>query len=153
MFYIAVTRFNNETWRENQRWREKHDYKGCIYNTPIHIKDSIPLEITLYIIEMNNQTNNIMGIGRLINKVYTDKKYKIYSENNYNRYTYKGNSYLSREEIISENGKNEKILIEAIEKFLFKGYKHMKRGQGITILPIDHQLRFARYIQDLFRNF
>ena len=43
MFYIAVTRFNNETWRENQRWRENHDYKGCIYNTPIHIKDSIPL--------------------------------------------------------------------------------------------------------------
>ena len=29
----------------------------------------------------------------------------------------------------------------------------MKRGQGITILPIDHQLRFARYIQELFRNF
>ncbi len=150
MFYIAVTRFNNETWRENQRWRENNNFTGCIYNTPIHIKDAISLEITLYIIEMNNQTNNIMGIGRLLNKVHTDKKYKIYNDNNYNRYTYKGNSYLSREDIIDENRKNEKKLIEAIEKFLFKGYKHMKRGHGITILPIDHQLRFARYIQDLF---
>ena len=109
MFYIAVTRFNNETWRENQRWRENNNFTGCIYNTPIHIKDAIPLEITLYIIEMNNQTNNIMGIGRLLNKVHTDKKYKIYNDNNYNRYTYKGNSYLSREAIIDENGKMKKI--------------------------------------------
>ena len=68
MFYIAVTRFNNETWRENQSWRENNNFTGCIYNTPIHIKDAIPLEIILYIIEMNNQTNNIMGIGRLLNK-------------------------------------------------------------------------------------
>ena len=150
MFYIAVTRFNNQTWRENIRWRENNSFEGCIYNTPIHIKETIPLEITLYIIEMNNDNNNIMGIGKLLNKVCTDKKYKIYSDNNYNRYTYKGNKYISRETILDENGKNEKKLIEAMEKFLFKGYKHMKRGQGITILPIDHQLRFARYIKDLF---
>jgi len=147
MFYIGVTRFNNQTWCENERWRENNNFTGCIYNTPIKIKDTIPLEITLFIVEMNNETNNIIGIGKIINNTYTDKKYKIYSDNNYNRYTYKGNSYLSRELIIN---KNEKKLMDVLEKFLFKGYKHMKRGQGITILSIDHQLRFSRYIRELF---
>ena len=27
---LMVTRFNNETWAQHQRWREKNDYQGCI---------------------------------------------------------------------------------------------------------------------------
>lgn len=147
MFYLGVTRFNNITWLEKERWIENNKIEGCFYNCPIKIKENIPLEIDIYIIEMNNDKNLIMGIGKIKNKTYNEKKNKIYTDNNYNRYSYKSKYYISREEILN---KNEKNLLDAIEKFLFKGYKHMKRGQGITILPIDHQIRFSRYVDDLF---
>ena len=54
MIKIMATRFNNNTWQENCRWREKNNFEGCIYNSPVYIKDSIPLQIPLFVIEMNN---------------------------------------------------------------------------------------------------
>ena len=75
---VMVTRFNNNTWRENILWRERNNHKGCIYNCPVYIKDIIPLMTVIYVIEMNNERNKIMGIGRIINKVYTNQQYKIY---------------------------------------------------------------------------
>ena len=109
---LMATRFNNDTWQQNIRWREKNDYSGCLYNTPVHIKDNIPLEITIYVIEMNNDKNKIMGIGKLKNYLVIDKKYKVYEERNYNRYTYKGKRRLSREDIPDD-------LLEKLEKRVF----------------------------------
>ena len=77
-----VTRFNNNTWKENMLWRERNNQKGCIYNSPVYIKDNIPLKTIIYVIEMNNERNKIMGIGRIINKVYTNQQYKIYEDQN-----------------------------------------------------------------------
>ena len=148
MFYICVTRFNIETWRVNNNWKVSNNYSGCIYNTPVYIKNIIPLEMPVYIIEMNNDTNEIMGIGKIYNKVYTDKKYNIYNDKNYNRYTYRGNQYLSREKIINE--KNEIKLVHAIEKSIFKGKGHLKRGHGISMVSILVYMKFSRYINDLF---
>lgn len=151
MFYIAVTRFSTLTWRENANWRQNNGFEGCIYNSPRYIKDDIPLEMPIYIIEMNNDTNQIIGIGRIINKVFTDKKYNIYHDQcnrNYNRYTYKGEKYLSREKIVM--AKNELKLVEAIEQSLFKGKGHLKRGQGIQIVPVIIFMKFGRYIKELF---
>ena len=33
MPFIMITRFNNNTWDENVRWRENNNFKGCIYNS------------------------------------------------------------------------------------------------------------------------
>ena len=49
----------------------------------------------------------------------------------YNRYTYKSNYRIDRSQLTE----NEKLTIQRIEYFIFKGYKHLKRGQGITLLP------------------
>ena len=57
MNYLMVTRFNNNTQKENERWRLINNYTGCIYNAPIPVKDTIPLEIPLYVIEMNNNVS------------------------------------------------------------------------------------------------
>jgi hypothetical protein len=132
---LMLTRFNDITWNENCRWRDKNAFSGCIYNSPVHIKEDIPLMITIYVIEMNNDQNKIMGIGKIINKVCTDQNYRIYEERNYNRYTYRGKSRIDRKEIESNN--LLKLKLEKLEKRLFKGKSHLKRGQGINRVPPD----------------
>ena len=139
-----VTRFNNNTWEENKRWRERNNFKGCIYNTPVYIKTDIPLQITIFVIEMNNDTNMIEGIGKIINYVYTDRKYKVYSESNYNRYTYQGKKRIDRDMI------KEKYRLEKLEERLFKGKSHLKRGQGIINVTYDIYREYLCYIMSHF---
>ena len=136
-----VTRFNNNTWNENVRWRERNTFNGCIYNSPVYIKDSIPLLTTIYVIEMNNDQNKIMGIGKIINKVYTDKNYRLYEERNYNRFTYRGKTRIDRKDLDIES---ECFL--RLEKRLFKGKAHLKRGQGITKVPYDISREYLSFI-------
>ena len=135
-----ATRFNNSTWDENCRWREKNNFNGCIYNSPVYIKDNIPLQIPLFVIEMNNETNKIEGIGKIVNYVHTDKKYKVYSDLNYNRYTYLGKQRINRD-MIKDTEKLEKL-----EERLFKGKSHLKRGQGILNVPTDIYRDYLCYI-------
>lgn len=139
-----VTRFNNDTWLENSRWRETVDHTGCIYNTPVYIRDSIPQLIKLYVIEMNNESNQVMGIGRIINRVYADKKYIIYSDRNYNRYTYQGKQRINRDQILEKD-------LDLLEKRLFKGKNHLKRGQGVTQVPVDVSIKYLSYVDSLFK--
>jgi hypothetical protein len=140
---VMVTRFNNDTWRENQRWREKNDFAGCVYNAPVYIKEDIPLMITMYVVEMNNNTNKILGIGRILNKVHTDRRYKIYSDQNYNRFTYRGKLRIDRDNI-------DPIELEKMEKRLFKSKGHLKRGQGISRVPQDVTNEYLKFIDSLF---
>jgi len=127
---------------------------------------------------MNNDENKIEGIGEIINQtaseVYRSAPLpfrKIFSDRNYTRYLYIGNThYASREELIRNHTTdaqyiNEQIIaikspsstanaaatsmndattpttsqtsqeeaqIQSLERLLFKGAKHMKRGSGIT---------------------
>ena len=30
-FYIGTARFTNKTYKENQKWKQKKEWKGCIY--------------------------------------------------------------------------------------------------------------------------
>jgi len=128
-FYIATTRFTNHTYKENLDWRERFKWKGCVYGLNKKMPLTVPHLAMVYVIEMNNDQNKIMGIGLVRN--YINPKYKmcIYkSDTNYNRYIYNSAYRKDRSEL------NEKFL-EALEIILFKGYGHYKRGQGITVIP------------------
>jgi hypothetical protein len=109
---------------------------------------------------MNNDENKIMGIGEIINQTASEPYKpavggrippfrKIFSDRNYTRYIYIGNTYYaSREELernhteeaqyINEQLKSampqtpQEIQIQSLERLLFKGARHMKRGSGIT---------------------
>jgi hypothetical protein len=140
---LMVTRFNRDTWHENQRWRETNNHDGCIYNVPVHIKDGVPYLIKIFVVEMNNDANQIVGIGRIVNKVHMDKNYNVYSDNNYNRYTYQGKLRITRDQIPSE-------ILETLEKRLFKGKHHLKRSQGITQVPNDVSNKYLPEILVLF---
>jgi len=136
-FYIGTTRFNNKTWNENIKWREKHKHNGCVYALKKRIVQSVPKNAIIFVFEMNNDTNKIMGIGIIKNKRDMKQNIKIYHNNDiyYNRFIYHSNKRIDRSEIPYLK------MIKVFEELLFKGPRHFKRGLGITIFPWK---RFSR---------
>ena len=129
-FYIGTTRFNTFTFEENKKWREKHKHSGCIYPTNKTIGESIRLNSLVFVLEMNNDINKIMGIGLIRNRRDMNQHIRVYnSDLNYNRYIYHSKRRIDWRDI-----KNKKML-EVLEYQVFKGADHFKRGQGITRLP------------------
>jgi len=119
---LACTRFNNKTWQEYQHWKNTHQQTyeqiyqrplKCIYGTPREISNKkIPPQAKILVIEMNNDENKIMGIGEIINETASEvyktvgsgcrpiKFNTLFSDRNYTRYIYIGNTrYASREEL------------------------------------------------------
>jgi hypothetical protein len=125
---LLTTRFNNQTWKENYDYKKRNNIKGCIYGSATKIKESIPLNNLVFIIEMNNSTNKIEGIGLVFNITHFDKYYKIYDSGTYNRYIYKSNYIIDNNSLPVE-------LLELLEKICFKGKTHLKRGIGFTSIP------------------
>ena len=132
-FTVCITRYNNQTWRERTEWLAANPEYRCIYKSPVAIKSDIPYESPLFVIEMNNDTNQIMGIGRIVNEIRADRSYRIYADQNYNRYTYLGRQRVDRAGIMQS--KQDAGIIETLERLLFYGALHSKRGQGIHELP------------------
>jgi len=147
MFFIASTRFNNSTWQENIDYRIKNSIKGAIYGVNIQICEKYPLNSIIFVIEMNNDMNKICGISIIRNSILFDKKYKIYSDNNYNRFIYKGDYWLSRDDIIAY----DEMLIVSLETMLFRGKSHLKRRLGISFLTSKLYLKW-RYNEHLTKE-
>lgn len=131
MIYLVSTRFNNETWLQNVGFREKYNYTGCIYGIPQPMSPKIERNGSVLVVEMNNSTNQIEGIGFVKNNLRLDKYYKIYDSGNYNRYVFKGKYYINREKLLEINS----FLVECLDYILFKKKSHMKRGMGFTTIP------------------
>ena len=155
-FNIAITRFTSETFAENKFWRERNSHSGCIYGCPVKISYTIDPDMILFVLEMNNTTNKIMGIGVIqqiscegykykINvendkkdendkkKIIVAKKVNIYDDNNYNRFIYSSKYRIDMEYDFIPLGLYRKILI--LEGMVFYGKSHSKRGQGIQLIP------------------
>jgi hypothetical protein len=130
MFTVVTVRYNNETWEANKNYRERKGI-SCIYASPCKIAENIDLNSPVFVIEMNNSINKIIGIGLIKNKFVTDKVYKIQQDSNYNRYIYLGEYHISREIIDDYNP----LLVYVLDEILFKGYTHSKRGSGMTKIP------------------
>lgn len=128
-FHIACTRFTDDTWTENSEYRQKNNIP-VIYGSSVKIRDIYSKGSLMFIAEMNNKQNKIEGIGLVRNLLIDDNKYKIYENYEYNRYIYKGNYWLSREQLLSLN--NE--IVEILDTILFKGKSNLKRFLGITVL-------------------
>lgn len=143
MHRLTVTHFTNKTFLENKRWCVNNNYEGCIYNLPVKIKENVPLLSNIYVIEMNNDTNKIIGIGLIKNRIYP-KRNKIYSDNNYNRFTYLGKKWIDSYLI-------DEVTLYNLEERLFKGKNHLKRSQGIVEVPLDVNKEFMNYIDTLYK--
>ena len=151
MFYLACTRFNSSTWTQNMEYKNKHDIKGVIYGVPIQIYNKYPLNALLFIIEMNNEINQIIGISLIRNKIITDKKYFIYEYTEYNRFIYKGDHWISRDHILRKHPE----IVDILENILFKKKSNVKRQSGISIITpklLFHWKDYLNYTEKYLKD-
>jgi hypothetical protein len=125
---MLTTRFTTETFQENKRYRDTHNIP-CIYSSSLPISDKLPYQ-DYYILEMNNTTNRIIGIGKISKTLQPIAQ--IYSYKYYNRYTYKGTMYA---EINDDLPEKYKEIIKNVERKIFYGRGHLKRGSSFTSFP------------------
>lgn len=130
MFTVVTGRYDNETWDATVKYRIKKNL-ACIYAPPCRLSPLIDLDSPVFVIEMNNSTNKITGIGLIKNKLVTDKVYKVQHDSNCNRYIYIGDYHISRDKLDEYNP----FLVYVLEEILFYGYTHSKRGTGLTKIP------------------
>ena len=144
--YIACTRFTNTTLSENISYKNTIN-QPVIYGSSVKIKNTYDKGCLIFVAEMNNTTNKIEGIG-LIRNTLIPETHKIYKNCEYNRYIYKGNYWLSREQL---NNLDEDI-VEILDIILFKGKSHLKRFIGITILTKKLFTNWAFDLDDLINK-
>lgn len=148
---LCVTRFNDETYREYQNFA---NIQACsknmntlenvqenvqeniynVYNTPLPIAESKDFTNKYFIVmEMLNTNNTIRGISIIKNRPYY-KKFKVYSDQNYNRHSYRIITRINRTDLLYL----EPTLINNLEKLVFTQKNHLKRGQGIQMIQTNY---------------
>ena len=149
---IVTSRFTTSTMAENEAFRKRNPKAGCVYCSPSPISSKLSGMI-LFVLEMNNTTNRIDGIGMIQNKAVVNK-YKVYDHGSYNRYTYIGKHRISREDVSEE----EEEIMCVFDTLCFKGYTNMKRGKGINAFSpeilykcIKH-MDLVEYIRQMFKK-
>jgi hypothetical protein len=150
--FLLTSRFTNSTWNENLLYKRNKNI-GCIYCSPDSITNSIPIDSIVFVLEMNNDTNKILGIGMIRNHPYISK-FTVYNEGNYNRYVYIGKNRIDRTEMLEE----EERIMKVFDILCFTGNKHMKRGQGLKSFPIEMlfkcstKLDLVIFIKEMFKK-
>lgn len=138
--FIVTSRFNNSTLRENQEFRDRSQL-GCVYCAPVMVTTKIPLDSIIFVLEMNNEINRIVGIGMVKNHPVCGK-HRVYVNGNYNRFVYCGKYRIDRKNMTED----EENIMQAFDILCFKGNTHMKRGQGLKSFPIDMLFRCKKVI-------
>ena len=147
-FHIGTVRFTNKTYVENIKWKERKNHKGCIYGLDTKITDTINKGEYIFILEMNNDKNKIMGIGLIKNVTIPTERSRIYEDEIYNNYIYKGKNHITREKLMEI--KSDMVLF--LEKILFHGCHHFKRGNGCTILTKERIAQAEYYDRPIERR-
>jgi len=128
---IMTSRFNNKTFYENIQYRNSHKI-GCIYCSPMPVSENIAYDAIMFVLEMNNDENQITGIGMVKNHPIVEK-YVVYEKGNYNRYVFIGKHRIDRKEM----SEKEEEIMKAFDILCFKGDTHLKRGQGLKTFPLS----------------
>lgn len=129
--FIMTTRFNTKTRGENQRFRESTWANGCLYSAAVEVSYNIPPQSKMFVLEMDNDSNNIFAVGMCANRAFINK-YSVYSDNNYNRYNYIGKHRIKR----TDMNDIEEAVFKALDQLCFYGRSHIKRGHGLQLFPI-----------------
>lgn len=151
--YLLTSRFNNKTHDENKNYLQKNSKIGCIYCSPEKITKKIEEDSILFILEMNNDTNKILGIGMIKNHPICGK-YSVYQNGNYNRFVFVGKYRIDR----SEMDNMEEQVMKAFDILCFTGKYHMKRGQGLKSFPVKmvesckSKIDLVEFITEMFKK-
>jgi hypothetical protein len=151
---LMTTRFSEYTWQQNKQFREKHSSVGCFYGSTIPISGDVAHESVLFVLEMNNTTNRIMGVGLVRNRPVSGK-YVAYPDNmNVNRFLFIGQLRVDRTEMTEE----EEEVMRFFDIICFTGARHMKRGNGMTRFPLDilyrcsEVMNLTKFIGDMLKK-
>jgi hypothetical protein len=137
--FILTSRFSNGTHDENTDFRRRNPTIGCIYCAPEPISCQIPIDSVLFVLEMNNDTNKIMGLGMVPNHPRCDNKFNVYEARYYNKFVYIGKNRIDRTDMTEE----EEAIMIILDNLCFKGNGHMKRGQGLKLFPVKTQYHLS----------
>lgn len=147
---LYVTRFNDETFREYRNFAKEEGYLQNqnvpenvynVYNTPLPIAETKQFTNKyFFVMEMLNTNNTIQGISIIKNRPYY-KKFKVYSDQNYNRHSYKIITRINRTDLLYL----DQELLNNLEKLVFTQKNHLKRGQGIQMI----QTKYYKKLQDI----
>jgi hypothetical protein len=148
-----TSRWNQKTWDENCEYRANNKHIGCIYCSPTAISKDITKDTTMFVLEMNNDLNRIMGIGLVRNR-HVLNKFFVYENGNYNRFVYVSKTRIDREDMTEE----EDVIMKVFDILCFTGNTHMKRGQGIKAFPKDMLFKMSKtldlveFITNMFKK-
>ena len=163
-FDVLTTRFSSLTYKENNLYREgimkeKSMTNICIYGT----KSRISYEIhgdnkLLFVLEMNNTINKIMGIGIVKTVLDKNQDRKVYSDERLNKCIYSSVYFVpllrqvhDEKSYYLDDGKFKKwsydyvedihpdfiaYVQDVLEPMCFKGKSHLKRGESFTRFPM-----------------
>lgn len=147
MKQIGVTRFTDDTYNENMLWKKTKNYNGCVYGFDREISlSNFDYMKEIYTIDIRCTKNtklsppHIYGIGKIRFLTKPEWRSRIYSNEEYNRFVYKGDSYKTKEELIINMENKETI--ELLEKMLCTGARHFKRGDGLTKLTYERMMSY-----------
>tara|TARA_Y100001970_G_scaffold279398_1_gene386652 strand:- start:4075 stop:4638 length:564 start_codon:yes stop_codon:yes gene_type:complete len=142
-----TTRLTNDTYYELKRYKQNNNMVDkCIFNIPIKLRyKNVAYDYPLIVLEMNNSRNAFIGMGFILNRTSgMCNSYDIYSNKNYNRYTYKSRFYIKlgkqKDDYINYILPNEEYvsLFERLTNICFYGKGHLKRGSSFTAIPMKH---------------
>lgn len=151
--YIMTTRFNDKSHQEMLTYCNKIKGLKCIYGVPKEIVGCVLKDAIMFVLEMNNERNQIEGIGMVKNTAFPNR-YGVYEDGNYNRFSYLGKARIDRSDMTEE----EDTVLTAMDIICFKGKRHLKRSHGITIFPQDviekckQKMDLTEYIINMFKN-
>ena len=129
--FLCTTRFSNETYAQNRNACRRLKLK-CFYCNPYAMPSYMLSDSTIYVLEMNNETNQIMGIGKIVNLLHQEV-YRVYDNDFYNQTYYAGHARIDRAKI--RENTPEHALWHALEHICFRGRNHLKRGYCMTSFP------------------
>ena len=169
--YVMTTRFNEETWKQHRAFMETiaPSIQAC-YCSPMGISSHIevaklpetvakptlaPTNTKLFVLEMHNGLNKIMGIGAVFSRSHY-RRYAMYSDDKYNVCAFVGPYRIDRDDM---NAEEEAVLV-MLDALCFRGKRHLKRLRGLTLFPADvlghcresHEIDFRASIQAMFRR-
>lgn len=141
VYDIYTTRFTTDTYFQNQRFKESSQWTGSLYSTMLTFPQNTPDKM-LFVLDMNNTTNKVVGIGLVLNKLSKDQSINIYDNHSFNNYVYKSKYYIQFIDI-NQCGKYHKFIESSwidfiekeFEKILFYGKGNLKRGSSFMRFP------------------
>jgi hypothetical protein len=154
---IVTTRFNENTWQENCEYRRRQPDVGCVYGFTKHTPSRIAANSLMYVIEMNNDTNNIEGIGLVRNlPTHYCASRLVYEAGPYNRLLFEGKYRVDRSVLVASCPD----VVQHLEIMLFTGKTHLKRGRAVTritekmfsLYPAFSEAEIKERITNVFRS-